>query len=296
MRRQHFFAVLSGLAAIALVAADASAMYHPTLGRFLQRDPAGYTNGLHLAQYARNSPLVYKDPMGLSSIMEGLEAYWETRKPTPDDYRPVFSAGVDLTLGTAYKRRREGWTYGADAMEKWREGKAGTYRGNAKMRADLAQSAAIRNTLEDLVEPAVLAAGIDLPCWGVDELAMSVEFGEEAGRPIELDGELEAAARAPDEITCQVGVVLAKACDPKAKCCPSIPYVAVASCDLVDRYDFHNPIDPKTGDWIPEYRDKSPEKKRGLLAAWQLQEQSGIPAMAVKVAFEVELKDELCAP
>jgi len=46
MRRNHFAAVLTGLAAVALLAADASAMYHPTLGRFLQRDPIGYADGM----------------------------------------------------------------------------------------------------------------------------------------------------------------------------------------------------------------------------------------------------------
>jgi len=46
MRRNHFAAVLTGLAAVALLAADASAMYHPKLGRFLQRDPIGYADGM----------------------------------------------------------------------------------------------------------------------------------------------------------------------------------------------------------------------------------------------------------
>ena len=45
MRTTRLTAVLVGLAAIAMVTADAHAVYHPTLGRFLQRDPAHLRSG-----------------------------------------------------------------------------------------------------------------------------------------------------------------------------------------------------------------------------------------------------------
>lgn len=45
MRTTRLIAVLVGMAAIAILTADASAYYHPTLGRFMQRDPgAGGAN------------------------------------------------------------------------------------------------------------------------------------------------------------------------------------------------------------------------------------------------------------
>ena len=68
MRRKHFFAVLSGLVAVALVAADASATYHPTLGRWLQRDPIGYADGMGLYEYAKGTPPNTADPTGLSEF------------------------------------------------------------------------------------------------------------------------------------------------------------------------------------------------------------------------------------
>ena len=40
-------------------------MYSPVLGRFLQRDPAGYVDGLNLYAYTMNNPLSYLDPDGL---------------------------------------------------------------------------------------------------------------------------------------------------------------------------------------------------------------------------------------
>ena len=42
-------------------------IYSSTLGRFLQRDPAGYVDGLNLYAYVKNNPLKYTDAMGLTS-------------------------------------------------------------------------------------------------------------------------------------------------------------------------------------------------------------------------------------
>jgi hypothetical protein len=39
MRSKHLLAVLVSFAAVAFLAADASAMYNPSTGTFLQRDP-----------------------------------------------------------------------------------------------------------------------------------------------------------------------------------------------------------------------------------------------------------------
>lgn len=40
-------------------------MYSPSMGRFMQRDPAGYVDGLNLYAYVLNNPLRYTDPDGL---------------------------------------------------------------------------------------------------------------------------------------------------------------------------------------------------------------------------------------
>ena len=93
MRSNYLFAILVGFAAVAILAADASAMYHPTMGRFMQRDPgpggmsaeprvgtAGpatgggflprdparqYRDGMDLYEYVRSQPLYGIDPSGL---------------------------------------------------------------------------------------------------------------------------------------------------------------------------------------------------------------------------------------
>jgi len=39
--------------------------YHPTLGRWLERDPAGYVEGMNLYQYVSSNPANLTDPMGL---------------------------------------------------------------------------------------------------------------------------------------------------------------------------------------------------------------------------------------
>ncbi len=41
--------------------------YHPTLGRWVQRDPMGYDDGMNLYQYVSSSPASTVDPMGLGS-------------------------------------------------------------------------------------------------------------------------------------------------------------------------------------------------------------------------------------
>ena len=41
--------------------------YSPTLGRWLERDPAGYVDGMGLYEYVRGGPITAVDPMGLST-------------------------------------------------------------------------------------------------------------------------------------------------------------------------------------------------------------------------------------
>ena len=38
--------------------------YHPTLGRWIERDPAGYVDGMSLYQYCRSNPAAMTDPQG----------------------------------------------------------------------------------------------------------------------------------------------------------------------------------------------------------------------------------------
>ena len=65
-----FTAVLVGLLPVTDVA---HAYYHPTLGRFLQRDPLGYVDGMSLYQYTGGNPIVRTDPTGGCSKAERQE-------------------------------------------------------------------------------------------------------------------------------------------------------------------------------------------------------------------------------
>ena len=42
--------------------------YHPTLGRWIERDPEGYVDGMSLYQYCLSNPANGTDPMGLSFL------------------------------------------------------------------------------------------------------------------------------------------------------------------------------------------------------------------------------------
>ena len=88
MRRTHLIALLAAVAAIGVLAADASAYYHPGLGRFLSRDPGpaesgpvrvgargpavrsgfaprdNYAEGMNVYQYVAGRPCCYVDPTG----------------------------------------------------------------------------------------------------------------------------------------------------------------------------------------------------------------------------------------
>ena len=51
-KRTSQIAVLTGFVVMGIFTADALAMYHPTLGRFMQRDPrVQYADGMNLYQY-----------------------------------------------------------------------------------------------------------------------------------------------------------------------------------------------------------------------------------------------------
>lgn len=66
MRTTRLIAVLVGLAAIAMVAADAHAIYHPGMGTFLQRDPGAGASGpspIGAAGPAMGGGFAQRDPM-----------------------------------------------------------------------------------------------------------------------------------------------------------------------------------------------------------------------------------------
>lgn len=99
--------------------------YSPTLGRWLQRDPAGYVDGVNLYEGVRSSPIRLADPLGLDSldprqlgdaggtqganrrdpmddeIADLMNRSMKTRKCSNRGYVPdkAQQAGLDLTMG-----------------------------------------------------------------------------------------------------------------------------------------------------------------------------------------------------
>ena len=68
-RHRRFLLLVVLLAGILGATADAQAYHHPTIGRFVQRDPIGYADGMNLYEYGRSSPSRFVDPSGTVVVM-----------------------------------------------------------------------------------------------------------------------------------------------------------------------------------------------------------------------------------
>jgi uncharacterized protein RhaS with RHS repeats len=80
MRTTRLIAVLVGLAAIAMVAADAKAYYHPGMGRFMSRDPgAGNANRIGAGGPAVGGGFIPRDPTGSAQYADGMNLYQYVR-------------------------------------------------------------------------------------------------------------------------------------------------------------------------------------------------------------------------
>lgn len=74
------FVVVLGLAALV---GDAVAWYSPDQGRFVQRDPLGYIDGMNLYRYGKSNPIKYGDPTGqfvCGDVVPGSPE-WEISNP-----------------------------------------------------------------------------------------------------------------------------------------------------------------------------------------------------------------------
>lgn len=79
------FHLLLATLLLSVFAPAAQAYYSPSTGTFLQRDPAGYIDGMNLYRYGRSNPVRYTDPMGLCSEEAGTNPCWPV--DTPQDIR-----------------------------------------------------------------------------------------------------------------------------------------------------------------------------------------------------------------
>jgi len=78
MRGTRLIAVLTGIATVAIVAANAHAMYHPGLGRFVQRDSgpgAGSPARIGSVGPAVGGRFIPRDPIGSNQYADGMNLY-----------------------------------------------------------------------------------------------------------------------------------------------------------------------------------------------------------------------------
>ena len=74
--------VMAGLAVLLCNSANAQAFYHPTLGRWVQRDRLVYRDGTSLYQYTMSLPTIFTDAYGLQTTA--------TAPTQPKPYEPRF--------------------------------------------------------------------------------------------------------------------------------------------------------------------------------------------------------------
>lgn len=108
--------------------------YNPAIGRFLERDPIGYDDGMNLYQFVRSNPIRYVDPFGLATFNLPIElaksgkgttlrADVDVTGPTraADQEPDVYRVSISLTRDTTEAGRNQ-WNDMADnewPMERW---------------------------------------------------------------------------------------------------------------------------------------------------------------------------------
>jgi RHS repeat-associated protein len=76
--------------------------YSPTLGRWLQQDPAGYVDGTNLYQAERSNPVTATDPQGLNEV----DDWCGTRvRPLPPKFSPTQEVANPAVVSLAFAAR-----------------------------------------------------------------------------------------------------------------------------------------------------------------------------------------------
>ncbi|MBM4018399.1 MAG: hypothetical protein FJ288_08765 [Planctomycetes bacterium] len=112
MRRSTTFAAILAAGAVLAAASPAAAMYHPTLGRWVQRDPIGHQAGMNLLAYAWSEPVGHVDADGNSPVPTTTPPpapRFTYRNLTWDDFKGPVPSGATHSASVFTLLDREKW-------------------------------------------------------------------------------------------------------------------------------------------------------------------------------------------
>ena len=103
MKAESLLVVALAASVVLLASGPASAVYHPTLGRFVQRDPLGYVDGMGLYEYVASRPPSARDPQGLEVFPMSMVADLQRADPVSRDRRRrAENAVANVAGGSGY--------------------------------------------------------------------------------------------------------------------------------------------------------------------------------------------------
>lgn len=95
MRKITLVLLLISISCISLTPSTTLAEYNPTTGRFLQRDPIGYADGMNLYEYVKSKPISEIDPLGLYVPNSVLKHCFPSPPKTP---KKCGNCGPDISM------------------------------------------------------------------------------------------------------------------------------------------------------------------------------------------------------